>query len=82
MDKCYKADEAALNWTAHQDKAIEEGCQLASISNASEALDVVAAATANMLMGNNSLYKDVLSLAWVGLERPANPASQKDWGEW
>ena len=80
--KCYVANEAALNWTDHQDVAIERGCQLASISNDTEEALVVAAATSNMLMlmGNSSLYHNQWPYAWVGLDRPADDASA--WGEW
>ena len=80
MDKCYIANEAALTWTAHQDEAIARGCQLASISNATEEAAVLAAATTSMLMSDNMLYNGVLPLAWVGLDRPADDASA--WGEW
>ena len=80
MAKCYVANEAALNWTAHQDEAIARGCQLASISDAMEETAVINAASTNMLMGNNVLYNGFLPLAWVGLDRPADDASA--WGEW
>ena len=79
-NKCYVANEAALNWTDHQDEAILQGCQLASISDGNEKDSVIAAATSNMLMGNNSIYHSLLPLAWVGLDRL--PVNVSTWGEW
>ena len=81
-EKCYIANEEALNWTAHQNEAIMRGCQLASISNMNEQTDVVAAAAANMLMSNSTAYYDQSPLAWVGLDRPADNANLTAWGEW